>query len=142
MMNKRFRSLLALLAVALLSTVGSGCVGTRVAVGDAKPPVYRTKGGPPPWAPAHGYRAKHSYRYYPDQRVYHDTGRGLYFYYQNGNWEVSARLPSGIHLSMGEYVSLEMDSDKPYAYHTAVEAKYPPGKSKKKAKGYEKKKKW
>jgi hypothetical protein len=30
----------------------------------------KAKGGPPPHAPAHGYRAKHTYRYYPCERVY------------------------------------------------------------------------
>lgn len=37
------------------------------------------EGGPPPWAPAHGYRAKHSYHYYPSAEVYFDTGRGSTF---------------------------------------------------------------
>ena len=39
-----------------------------------------TKGGPPPHAPAHGYRAKHTYRYYPDASVYFDISRKIYFY--------------------------------------------------------------
>ena len=41
------------------------------------------KGGPPPHAPAHGYRAKHRYRYYPSCSQYgydairlHGAGRG------------------------------------------------------------------
>jgi hypothetical protein len=33
------------------------------------------KQGPPAHAPAHGYRAKHQYRYYPSRSVYYDTGR-------------------------------------------------------------------
>jgi len=38
------------------------------------------KGGPPPHAPAYGYRAKYQYRYYPSAGVYYDTYRQLYFY--------------------------------------------------------------
>jgi hypothetical protein len=46
------------------------------------------KKGPPAHAPAHGYRAKHQYRYYPSRSVYYDTGRKLYFYIKGDNWEV------------------------------------------------------
>ena len=31
------------------------------------------KGGPPPHAPANGYRANRQYRYYPSKKVYHDN---------------------------------------------------------------------
>jgi hypothetical protein len=34
--------------------------------------VPLAKGGPPPWASSHGYRAKHRYRYYPSFYVYFD----------------------------------------------------------------------
>ena len=34
---------------------------------------HAKKGGPPPHAPAHGYRAKYTYRYYPSCSVYYDT---------------------------------------------------------------------
>jgi hypothetical protein len=40
------------------------------------PPV--AKNGPPAHAPAHGYRAKHRYRYYPSCSVYFDIGRVLW----------------------------------------------------------------
>ena len=141
-MNKRFLSVLALIVVTALSTVWSGCTGTRIAIGDTKSPVYKNKGGPPPWAPAHGYRAKYRYRYYPNARIYFDNQRSLYFFYRNGQWEVSANLPGGTRLEVGDYVTIEMDNSKPYIYHTDVEARYPPGKSKKKVKEYKKKKKW
>jgi len=74
-------------------------------------------GGPPPHAPAHGYRAKHQYRYYPSNSVYYDTGRGLYFYLKGDNWEVGASLPSNFRVELGDYVSIELDTDKPYLYH-------------------------
>jgi hypothetical protein len=97
------------------------------------------KGGPPAHAPAHGYRAKHQYRYYPSRSVYYDTGRGLYFYLKGNNWEVGASLPSSLRVGLGDSVSIELDTDKPYIYHADHVKKYPPGQMKKKNK---KKNKW
>ncbi len=118
-------------------------VGCTLRVGDHPGPVYAPpppESGPPPWAPAHGHRAKHQYYYYSESQVYFDVGRSLYFYYYSGAWQASVSLPSGIHISAGEYVSLDMDADRPYLYHSDVEKRYPPGQLKKKGKG--KGKKW
>ncbi len=128
-----------------------GCAGTKI---KAK---YETKdnsgyskaehkhkhknGGPPAHAKAHGYRAKHKYRYYPDCSVYHDGKRGLYFYIKGGNWEVGASLPNNLRVRLGESVSLELDTDRPYTYHADHAKRYPPGKMKKN-KNKKKKHKW
>ena len=82
--------------------------------------------GPPPWAPAHGYRAKYQYYYYPNSQVYYDSNRGLYFYYSNEKWEFSVSLPSFINLDKNISVVLEMDADEPYIYHSEVVKRYPP----------------
>jgi hypothetical protein len=105
------------------------------------PPVAKKhqKQGPPAHAPAHGYRAKHSYRYYPSSSVYYDTGRELYFYLKGDNWEFGASLPGNLRVQLGDYVSMELDTDKPYVYHADHIKKYPPGQVKDKDK---KKKKW
>ena len=97
------------------------------------------KGGPPPHAPAHGYRAKYKYRYYPACSVYFDTNRNLYFYLEGPNWRISASLPHAIQVGLGDHVSIEMDVDKPYIHNDEHKQKYPPGKFKKSNK---KKKKW
>jgi hypothetical protein len=97
------------------------------------------KGGPPPHAPAHGYRARHRYRYYHSCSVYYHCGRKLYFYLKGDNWEVGASLPSSIRVRLGEYVSMELDTDKPYVYHSDHVKRYPPGQMKK---TYKKKHKW
>ena len=97
------------------------------------------KKGPPAHAPAHGYRAKHQYRYYPSRSVYYDTGRRLYFYIKGDNWEVGASLPNHIRVRLGDAVSIELDTDKPYIYYSEHVKKYPPGQMKKKNK---KKHKW
>jgi hypothetical protein len=97
------------------------------------------KKGPPAHAPAHGYRAKHQYRYYPSRSVYYDTGRKLYFYIKGDKWEVGASLPNRIRIQLGNSVNIELDTDKPYIYHSEHVKKYPPGQMKKKNK---KKNKW
>lgn len=101
-------------------------------------PVYEpapSKPGPPPWAPAHGHRAKHRYYYYPASCVYFDIGRSVYFYYRNGAWQVSASLPTAIYIDVKEHVILDMDTDKPYQFHSDVVKSYPPGQSKQPEKG-------
>lgn len=124
--------------VALLLTVlflmATGCEGGRVTVGtspqyDAPGPGPGARGGPPPWAPAHGYRAKYQYRYYPSAQIYFDTGRNIYFYYRNGQWEVSAQIPASLQVQLGDSVTLEMNTDQPYRYHPDVVKRYPPGHS-------------
>lgn len=120
------------------SMFNHGCYSVGVTYGEPAyqgEPGHSPEQGPPPWAPAHGHRAKHRYRYYPESYVYYDSGRSVYFYYENGRWQVSVSLPSSIHIEVNDYVSLEMDTDKPYRYHTDVVKRHPPGKQKKKSRG-------
>ena len=132
---KRVTLIMVLLAGFVLSTMISGCQKSRVVVVDDHP-VYEAKSpGPPPWAPAHGYRAKHRYHYYPSSYVYFDIDRRLYFYVSAGQWRVSASLPADIRIEVGDSVVLEMDTDTPYRYHTDVVKNYPPGQAKKMQKG-------
>ena len=135
--------------LSMLST--SGCSGSKLKVEyenkqdkshHSKKDHKHKKGGPPAHAPAHGYRAKHHYRYYPSCSVYYDSGRKLYFYLKGDRWEMGASLPLNMRVSLGDYVSLELDTGKPYIYHTDHVKKYPPGKEKKKNKHKKKKSKW
>jgi hypothetical protein len=123
---------LSLLFVAL------GCTKSKTVIVEKPPPKYSpppaAKKGPPPWAPAHGYRAKHKYYYYPSPHVYYDIGRKLYFYLEGDNWRFGVSLPTGIHIALSDHVTLEMDTDKPYEFHSDVIKKYPPGQMKKKKK--------
>jgi hypothetical protein len=97
----------------------------------------RPMGGPPPHAPAHGYRAKHNYHYYPSAQVYFDISRRVYFYLDGDNWKMTVSLPTRFRIKLGEHVAIEMDSDKPYTQFEKHKKKYPPGQLKKK-----KRKKW
>ena len=89
---------------------------------DTKPEQHHVKhkhkkGGPPAHAPAHGYRAKHQYRYYPACKAYHDTDRGLYFYLKGDNWEAGVSLPSHLKANLGASVIIELETDKPYVHN-------------------------
>ncbi len=140
-MKKRtwLSSFLLLLSVPFLFT--GGCTGTYISVGNTPEhhnPYYDNPGrggGPPPWAPAHGYRAKYKYRYYPSTEVYFDVDRNFYFYFSDGNWQVTKRLPFHMKAGLGNSVVLEMATDKPYRYHSDVVKRYPPGLTKNRGKG-------
>ena len=71
--------------------------------------------GPPPWAPAHGYKKRHIY--FPDQKVYYDNTKGVYIHMVNGKWEVSVEIPlslKNVDLKLAAKIELDMDdSDTP-----------------------------
>jgi len=139
MRNKSLR-LIVVGATGLLLLMVGGCHSTSVTVRDEpgyrrEAPPPRRAAGPPPWAPAHGHRAKHQYRYYPSSHVYYDTGRSLYFYYAGGKWQASVTLPSSIRIDLNEWVTLEMETNEPYRHHSEVVKRHPPGLKKRPPKG-------
>ena len=81
--------------------------------------------GPPDHAKAHGYRAKHTYRYYPSAQAYYDVDRRAYFYLQGDEWRVSVSVPISLKAKLGDYVTIGMDSDKPYTGFEDHKRKYP-----------------
>ncbi len=125
-------------AFVLVAYSMQGALASSVTIGIGDKPASKSydgkKKGPPPHAPAHGYRAKYNYRYYPSNEVYFDSGRGLYFYYSDKEWRASATLPLNLGSNLGGYVTIEMDSDKPYSDHASHKSKYPPGSGAKKDK--------
>lgn len=102
----------------------NGGVNIGINVGQSSSVSKGKTNGPPPWAPAHGYRAKHQYRYWPGHQVYFDSGRGLYFWFSSGDWQAGAKLPGRITLG-NDFVTLDMDTAKPYQWHNEVEVRYP-----------------
>jgi hypothetical protein len=98
--------------------------------------------GPPeqevvrPHAPAHGYHAKHAYHYYPNAFVYFDVSSQVYFYLEGSVWKTAVVLPDAYRVKIVdiEYVSVELDDDKPYKHFEEHKKKYPPGHAKKKGK--------
>jgi hypothetical protein len=130
----------ALFLLLFIVSCGVNKAGVQIG-GDQDVYVKPHKNGPPPHAPAHGYRAKHAYRYYPAVEVYFDVAKKVYFYFEGSNWKVSASLPRHLAIRLGDYVTLEMDTDKPYSQHGKYKKHYPPGQ-KHKDKKWAKKKKW
>ncbi|CBK41396.1 conserved exported protein of unknown function [Nitrospira defluvii] len=105
-------------------------VGVGVSVGNPAPEpviVATPRGGPPSWAPAHGRRAKevrYRYQYYPASGVYVNVSTGSYFYMNGGSWQVGMTLPSTLMLDRSNYVSLELETDRPYLYYEEHKVKY------------------
>lgn len=104
----------------VLSVFANGCSSPKsvgVVIGERDKPDYRVahkRPGPPPHAPAHGYRKKFGYEYYPTANVYYDRSRKVYFYMSGHDWKVGVSLPSTFRVDVNEAVSLELSTDKPY----------------------------
>ena len=135
-----------LLLAGLILLLTLGCASTRGGVGyewGSQEPAPQSetkvahKHGPPDHAPAHGNRAKHSYRYYPAKEVYYDSERRIYFYVEGEIWKSGAHLPYHLKVSLGKYQTVELYSDTPYEYHekhkykSKKKHKVPPGQAKK-----------
>ena len=85
------------------------------------------KGGPPPWAPAHGYRANVKHVYFPEHNVYFDVQKAVYISASGSGWSVSVELPSllkGINLSASTQIELDLNTDKPQQYNSEHKTKY------------------
>jgi len=83
--------------------------------------------GPPPWAPAHGYRAKTRYVYFTEHNFYYDNTRGVYIYLSGRNWEISASIPSifkNVNLSGAVKIDLDFEADDPQKYNADHRKKY------------------
>ena len=86
--------------------------------------VHESYGDPYPWSPGHRSRAQYHYRYYPSLSLYFDIDRNLYFYPEKGKWKRGASYPYG-RPQRGVSIILDMDTDKPYKWHSEVEKRYP-----------------
>jgi hypothetical protein len=112
-----------IIAAGMVSLLAGGCnnsptVGVRIGdPGRPSHPVISGKPGPPPHAPAHGFRKQFAYQYYPAVNVYYDPARGVYFFLAGNQWQMSATLPTSINLNAHEAVSLEMTTDRPYLHN-------------------------
>lgn len=86
-----------------------------------------TTANPPPWAPAHGYRAKTRQIYFPQQNFYYDLHRGVYIYMSGRNWVTSVAIPTvyrNVDLRVVPQVQLSIHTDHPYKYNHDHRVKY------------------
>jgi hypothetical protein len=86
---------------------------------------------PPPWAPAHGKRAKqqHAYTYYPDYGFYYSPETRMWFWLEGSDWRIGASLPLDYERYATGGVSIELGTERPYEEHNLVVERY--GKPKK-----------
>lgn len=83
------------------------------------------KPGPPPWAPAHGYRAKTAYRYYEVPRCYYRED-GAWIWFESGDWRIGSKLPSHYQLDFDRgYKVVEFEGNEPWAHKAKVSAGKP-----------------
>lgn len=125
------KRLISALIIFSISTLFGGCATISGRVSTGSNDRVAVKNGPPAHAPAHGYRAKYQYRYYPACSVYFDISRKVYFYLEGEHWRISAGLPNTLRVGLGDYVFFEMDTDRPYLDYENHRQKYPPGQLKK-----------
>ena len=121
--------LILILVVFFISSALAENSATPISGNESEPEKHQVKhrqknGGPPANAMANSYRAKYQYSYYPSQNVYHDPDRGLYFYLKGDRWEVGASLPSHLRAGLGESVTLDLETDKPYVHNAEHVNKY------------------
>jgi hypothetical protein len=122
MYKKSIYGIMILFLLILLLVFSSGCGATTGKL------IGNTLPGSPPWASLHGNGMNHHYRYFPDYSVYLDEQRRIYFYPSNGEWQMSVWLPISIRITVNDFVTLDMHTDKPYEYHNDVVKRYPSGK--------------
>lgn len=80
---------------------------------------------PPPWAPAHGQRAKqHRYIFYPQHEVYYAPASQLWFWLDGGNWRVGTSLPRRIVVAGMPGVSVILGTERPYEMNAYLVARH------------------
>ncbi|TAN05772.1 MAG: hypothetical protein EPN38_10460 [Rhodanobacteraceae bacterium] len=99
--------------IAALAIAGAGFVATA-AVAD-----------PPSWAPAHGWRAKHQYVYYPSAEVYYEPASRMWFWLGGNGWQAGVSLPLALqgYVRVGG-VNISLDVDRPYLQNDYVVHRY------------------
>jgi hypothetical protein len=125
-MNKLTRLTIVMLA----STLGTaGCTYYEAehrapeTVVVAAPPERH---GPPPWAPAHGYRHKTVYHYYQDCEVYHHAAAGNWIWLERGEWRSGGQLPRRLRRDLGPVVVIAVEGDRPWLRHQRIRHDHPP----------------
>ena len=75
-----------------------------------------------------GYPSRSAGKVCPTAQVYFDVDRSVYFYCSSGEWHTVATLPVGIRIDVGERVTLDLATARPYEVHTYIVKNYPPAR--------------
>ncbi len=131
-MKKLFKVTLSVLVlsslICFLSTEGASAQGKPHNKGKSEQVKKVKKHGPPPWAPAHGYRKNTRHVYFPAQQTYFDIDRGVYISLKGGKWEVSASIPlslKGVDLKVAAKIELDFSGENPQSLFGEHKKKYP-----------------
>ena len=101
-------------AVVAFALAGAGLLTAMPALAD-----------PPPWAPAHGWRAKHQYVYYPSAEVYYEPASRMWFWLGGDGWQAGINLPIALQGYVGVGgVNIALDIDRPYLRNDYVVRRY------------------
>lgn len=130
------KPLLALLTLSLMPAFGAAMdlsIAAEIRLGKVAPPPppavvvveEPVRKGPPPWAPAHGFRRNRAYYYYPGTHVYYRPADRMWIYLDGRDWRVGVSLPTTIRVDFERGVSLTMETDKPYEFHESIRTHYP-----------------
>lgn len=130
------KPLLVLLAFSLMPGAGVAfdvSIAAEIRLGKVAPPpppevvvlAEPARKGPPPWAPAHGFRRNRSYYYYPGTNVYYRPADRTWIYLDGRDWRVGVGLPATIRVDFERCVSLTMETDRPYEFHDSIRSHYP-----------------
>lgn len=81
--------------------------------------------GPPPHAPAHGYRwHQYDYFYYPSVGVYFNIYSGTYYYRDGHSWRHSTWLPPKIVIQPRERVQIRIQDKHPWKHDWEYRERY------------------
>lgn len=82
--------------------------------------LQKKGGGPPPWAPAHGYRAKTRHVFFPAYNVYYDLIKGVFIHPVGPKWVITPKPPlllKGVDLKKAKQVELDLNVDNPHKHN-------------------------
>jgi hypothetical protein len=71
------------------------------------------------------YQRRETYYYYPGRDVYYRSSDHVWFYIEHGQWSMNGNLPDWVRIDLNSSVTLNMFTDRPYAFHQQVVARYP-----------------
>lgn len=81
---------------------------------------------PPPWAPAHGYRAQqYSYVYYPQHQFYYAPHTRNWYWHDAGRWHHGPHLPRVLASFAVGGVNILLEAALPWHQHNHVVHRYP-----------------
>jgi hypothetical protein len=110
---------------AALLMLPAGCVVVERTSREVEVVEADQRGGPPPWAPAHGWRRKHeTYYYYPSSQVYYYPSLRKYYWLEGRDWSYGDRLPRRFVIDEDRKVSLNLDYE-PHTQHAKITSSYP-----------------